>query len=110
MDRSDLRLLRIGASGVRGIVGQTLTPELITDFACAFGTYVQSGQVVVGRDTRISGEMVKSSVFAGLLSTGCPVVDLGVCPTPIIQFMVQELSSSGGVAISAVITTRDGTR
>ncbi len=101
MDRSDLRLLRIGASGVRGIVGQTLTPELITDFACAFGTYVQSGQVVVGRDTRTSGEMVKSSVFAGLLSTGCPVVDLGVCPTPIIQFMVQELSTSGGVAISA---------
>lgn len=101
MNDRDLRLLRFGASGVRGIVGQTLTPELITDFACAFGTYVQSGPVVVGRDTRTSGEMVKSSVFAGLLSTGCQVVELGVCPTPIIQFMVRELCVSGGIAISA---------
>ncbi len=101
MDRRDLRLLRFSASGVRGIVGQTLTPELITDFACAFGTYVQSGRVVVGRDTRTSGEMVKSSVFAGLLSTGCPVVDLGICPTPVIQFTVREVSAAGGIAITA---------
>ena len=96
-----LRLLRFSGSGVRGIVGQTLTPELITDFACAFGTYVQSGPVAVGRDTRTSGEMVKSSVFAGLLSTGCPVIDLGIGPTPIVQFMVRKLSASGGIAIGA---------
>lgn len=101
MNRRDLRLLRFSASGVRGIVGQTLTPELITDFACAFGTYVQSGRVVVGRDTRTSGEMVKSSAFAGLLSTGCPVVDLGICPTPVIQFTVRETSAAGGIAITA---------
>jgi phosphomannomutase len=101
MNGRDLKQLRIGPSGVRGIVGQTLTPELITDFACAFGTYVQSGLVVVGRDTRASGEMVKSSVLAGLVSTGCTVVDLGICPTPIIQFMVRELSAAGAIAISA---------
>jgi len=101
MNGPGLRLLKISAAGVRGIVGQTLTPELITDFACAFGTYVQSGLVVVGRDTRTSGEMVKSSAVAGLLSTGCTVVDMGICPTPIIQFMVRQLSASGGIAISA---------
>jgi len=101
MNDRDLRQLRISPAGVRGIVGQTLTPELITDFACAFGTYVECGLVVVGRDTRTSGEMVKASVLAGLLSTGCPVVDLGICPTPIIQFMVRELSASGAIAISA---------
>jgi phosphomannomutase len=101
MNADKLRLLRINASGVRGIVGQTLTPELITDFACAFGTFVESGHVVIGRDTRPSGEMVKSSVVAGLLSTGCSVIDLGVCPSPILQFMVRELEASGAVAISA---------
>ncbi len=101
MNAGDLRLLKISASGVRGIVGQTLTPELIADFACAFGTYVQSGFVGVGRDTRTSGEMVRSSVLAGLVSTGCTVVDLGVCATPIVQFMVRELSASGGIVISA---------
>lgn len=101
MNNSQPRLLRFSASGVRGIVGQTLTPELVTDLACAFGTFVQSGTVVVGRDPRRSGEMVKASVFAGLLSTGCRVADLGICPMPIIQFMVRELSASGGIAITA---------
>ena len=95
------RLLRFSASGVRGIVGQTLTPELVTDLACAFGTFLQSGAVVVGRDPRRSGEMVKASVVAGLLSTGRHVVDLGICPMPIIQFMVRELCASGGIAITA---------
>ncbi len=101
MNGHGLKQLRVSSAGVRGIVGQTLTPELITDFACAFGTYVQSGLVVVGRDTRTSGEMVKAAVLAGLLSTGCTVADLGICPTPIIQFMVHELSASGGIAMSA---------
>jgi phosphomannomutase len=101
MNGHELKHLRFGPAGVRGIVGQTLTPELITDFACAFGTYVQSGLVVVGRDTRTSGNMVKSSVFAGLLSTGSPIVCLGICPTPIVQFMVRQLGASGGIVISA---------
>lgn len=101
MNGRDLKQLRIGPSGVRGIVGETLTPELITDFACAFGTYVQSGLVLVGRDTRASGEMVKASVLAGLVSTGCTVADLGICPTPIVQFMVREMSAAGAIAISA---------
>ena len=101
MNDRDLKLLKISAAGVRGIVGQTLTPELIADFACAFGTYVQSGSVVVGRDTRTSGEMVKSSVLAGLISTGCTVTDLDISPTPIAQFMVREVSASGGIVISA---------
>jgi phosphomannomutase len=101
MNGRDFRQLRISPAGVRGIIGQTFTPELITDFACAFGTYMEAGLVVVGRDTRRSGEMVRAAVTAGLISTGCSVVDLGVCPTPIIQFMVRELSASGAIAISA---------
>jgi phosphomannomutase len=101
MNGGSVRQLTFSPAGVRGIVGQSLTPELIADFACAFGTYMQSGLIVVGRDTRRSGEMVKSAVFAGLLSTGCTVVDLAICPTPIVQYMVRHLSASGGIAISA---------
>ena len=63
--------LMIGVSGIRGIIGSSLTPELLTRFALAFGTYLDGGRVVVARDTRTSGDMIKHSVLAGLLSAGC---------------------------------------
>ena len=77
--------LKISVSGVRGVVGETLTPQLLARFTQAFGTYVGSGKVLVGRDTRPSGEMVAQAVFAGLMSTGCRPVDLGIAPIPAIQ-------------------------
>jgi phosphomannomutase len=98
----------ISISGVRGIVGESLTPELVMRMGEAFGTYLGAGKlpgeaprVVVGRDTRVSGEMVKHSVLAGLLSTGCAIVDLGVVTTPTAAIMVEELGADGGVVISA---------
>ncbi len=93
--------LMIGISGVRGIVGESLTPELLIRLGAAFGTYVMRGTVVVGRDTRVSGEMVKHSVFGGLLSTGCSIVDIGVCATPTATIMIEELGAAGGIVISA---------
>jgi phosphomannomutase len=93
--------LKISISGVRGVVGESLTPSLLTRFAQAFGTYVGGGRIVVGRDTRTSGEMVAQAAFAGLLSSGCRIVDLGVCPTPTVQLMVRRLGARGGVAITA---------
>ena len=92
--------LMISVSGVRGIIGKTLTPELITRFAMAFGTYLHGGTVLVGRDTRVSGDMVKHSVFAGLISTGCQVVDLGVATTPSCSMSIVELGADGGIVIS----------
>ncbi|MEK6647179.1 MAG: phosphoglucosamine mutase [Candidatus Firestonebacteria bacterium] len=92
--------LMIGISGVRGIVGETLTPELLTRLGTAFGTFMRSGKVVVGRDTRVSGAMVKHSVLAGLISTGCLVIDLDVCTSPSCSLMVEELGASGGIVIS----------
>ena len=70
--------LKISISGVRGVVGDSLTPVLLTRFAQAFGTYVESGRIVIGRDTRTSGEMVRQAVVSGLLSSGCRIVDIGV--------------------------------
>ncbi len=91
----------IGISGVRGIVGENLTPEFLTRLGQAYGTYVRGGRVVVGRDARVSGEMVKQSVFGGLLSAGCSIVDVGVCATPTATLMIEELRADGGIVISA---------
>ena len=97
---SDKVTLMIGVSGVRGIVGETLTPELVTRLGVAFGTYMNSGKIIVGRDTRVSGEMIKHSVLAGLISTGCEVVDLGIVTTPTCSLMVRELKAAGAVIIT----------
>src|ERR671933_1916412 len=83
--------LKISISGVRGVVGDSLTPTLLTRFAQAFGTYLASGTIVIGRDTRTSGEMVRQAVIAGLLSSGCRVLDLDVCPVPTVQWTVRHL-------------------
>src|SRR5919106_6158606 len=96
-----MKPLKIGITGVRGIVGETLTPELAAGFAQAFGTYLDGGTILVGRDTRPSGPMIRSAVFAGLLAAGCEVVDLGVCPTPTMQLAVAHLKANGGIAITA---------
>ena len=93
--------LKIGISGVRGVVGETFTPELAVGFAQAFATYLDSGRVLVCRDTRSSGPMVLAAVLSGLLAAGCEVVDLGVCPTPSLQLAVRRLGAAGGVSITA---------
>lgn len=93
--------LKISISGVRGVIGDSLTPLLLTRFAQAFGTYISSGTIVIGRDPRTSGEMVKQAVVAGLLSSGCRVIDIGMCPVPTIQLVVRKHRASGGIAITA---------
>jgi phosphomannomutase len=94
-------LLKIGVSGIRGVVGEFLTPALACAFAQAFGTYVQAGRVVVGRDTRSSGEMLQHAVQCGLLAAGCEVVDVGILPTPTIQIFVGSTRARGGIALTA---------
>ena len=96
-----MKPLKIGITGVRGIVGETFTPELAVDFAEAFGTYLDRGRILVCRDTRPSGPMIRSAVLSGLLAAGCEVVDLGICPTPSMQLAVKWLKADGGIAITA---------
>jgi len=96
-----MKPLKIGITGVRGIVGETFTPELAVEFAQAFGSYLDGGRILICRDTRSSGPMIRSAVLAGLLATGCEVVDLGVCPTPSMQLAVKSLKADGGIAITA---------
>jgi len=94
-------LLKIGVSGIRGVVGGFLTPGLACGFAQAFGTYVGGGRVVLGRDTRTSGEMLEQAVTAGLLAAGCEVIRVGVLPTPTIQMYVAATKAKGGIALTA---------
>jgi phosphomannomutase len=96
-----MKPLKIGITGVRGIVGETFTPEVAVGFAQAFATYLDSGRIAVCRDTRLSGPMVRSAVVAGLLAAGCEVIDLGICPTPSLQLAVTWLKADGGIAATA---------
>src|ERR1700704_1948094 len=93
--------LKIGVSGIRGVVGEFLTPALTAAFAQAFGTYVGAGRVVVGRDTRSSGSMLQHAVHCGLLAAGCEVIDVGILPTPTIQIFTGSSGARGGLAITA---------
>ncbi|MFP3903074.1 MAG: phosphoglucosamine mutase [Armatimonadota bacterium] len=98
---SVVRTLKTGISGVRGVVGDSLTPQLLIGFAQAFGTYVEGGLVMIGRDTRPSGEMVLKALTGGLLATGCEIIDLGVCPVPTAQMAIRDSMADGGIVISA---------
>jgi phosphomannomutase len=93
--------LKISISGVRGVIGDSLTPALLTRFAQAFGTYTGAGAIVIGRDPRTSGEMVKHAVVAGILSSGSRVIDIGMCPVPTVQLHVRQQRAQGGIAITA---------
>ncbi|OGC79364.1 MAG: phosphoglucosamine mutase [candidate division Zixibacteria bacterium RBG_16_40_9] len=87
-------------SGLRGIVGEGLTPDLVVRYTSAFGSLCR-GNVVVGRDTRSTGEMIKNLVISSLLSVGCEVIDIGICPTPTVELAVLDLKAQGGIAITA---------
>jgi len=93
--------LMISVAGIRGVVGQSLTPENVSGFAAAFGTFCGQGRIVVGRDSRHSGPMLESAVEAALQSVGCDVIKIGIVPTPTVQLMVRELGARGGIAITA---------
>lgn len=92
--------LMISISGVRGIVGEGFTPEIVARFSAAFAAFTGKGIVVVGSDTRTSNYMFKYAVFSGLLSGGSQVIDVGVCPTPSLQLMVEKLKADGGIVIT----------
>src|SRR5438132_2454483 len=98
--------LMVSVSGVRGRVGEALTPEIIAKFAAGFGAWAlaRSGgkaRVVVGRDSRVSGPMFQAVVHSALQSVGCDVIDVGMVPTPTMQLAVEYHHAAGGLAITA---------
>ncbi len=91
----------VSISGIRGIVGDTLTPEVLINFASAFGEFCGKGKIIVGRDSRVTGEMVQNFVVSALNSVGCDVVEIGIVPTPTVQMMVEKFHAVGGIAVTA---------
>lgn len=99
--RDPLEGLMVSASGVRGIVGKTLTPEVALRVAGAHASYLGPGPVVVGGDTRPSGAWVSRIAMGALLASGHDVVDVGIAPTPTILFAIGHHQAAGGIAITA---------
>jgi phosphomannomutase len=103
--------LMISVSGVRGLVGSDLTPEVVARWAAAFGVWSrESGarkrgarrpSVVLGRDARTSGPMFARAAAAGLMSVGCDVIDVGLVATPTVQLAVEHHRAAGGIVLTA---------
>src|SRR5690606_39495789 len=97
--------LMVSVSGVRGRVGESLTPEVVARFAAAFGAWArargESRSIVVGRDSRVSGPLFHRVVLSALESVGCDPIDIGMAPTPTVQLAVEHHHAAGGLAITA---------
>lgn len=91
----------VSVSGVRGVVGETLTPFEIVKFVSAFAEFSGRGKIMVGRDTRAHSFFISNIVSGTLIAMGCEVVDIGVCPTPTLQLAVEHSDAKGGVMITA---------
>lgn len=93
--------LMVSVSGVRGLIGETLTPQVALEFAIAYGELLDGGRVALARDTRPSGELFVAAVTSGLLASGCRVTDLGVAMTPSVGHAIVSGRLSGGIIITA---------
>jgi phosphomannomutase len=97
--------LMVSVSGIRGRVGEALTPEVVARYAAAFGAWSiargASRQIVVGRDSRVSGPMFHRIVVGTLQLVGCDVVDIGLTTTPGCQLAVEHHHAAGGLMLSA---------
>ena len=93
--------LIISVSGLRGIVGETLTPDVASRFVAAFAAQLPPGKIVVGRDGRSSGPMLRDTIVAALSACGRDVVDADVASTPTVGVLVKQLGAAGAVQISA---------
>ena len=97
--------LMVSVSGIRGRVGEALTPEVVARYAAAFGAWSlargTSRQIVVGRDSRVSGPMFHRIVTGTLQLVGCDVIDIGLTTTPGCQLAVEHHHAAGGLMLSA---------
>ena len=92
-----------GTDGVRGIANKELTPELAFELGLAGAKFLSPdrGSLVLGRDTRVSGDMLQSAMAAGVCSAGIDVLDLGIVPTPTLAWLIKTLGANGGAMVSA---------
>ena len=89
-------------SGIRGRIEKDLTPQVVKKIAIAFGTWFKSSdkRVIIGRDTRPSGKEFEKEVIEGLIINGFKIINVGICPTPIIIHAKNRLNIPGGIIIT----------
>jgi len=90
-----------GTNGIRGIANEKLSASFASEIGMAIGTFAEGKRIVISTDGRTSNEMLKSAIVSGLLATGCEVVDIGIAPTPAVQFAVPELECRLGITVTA---------
>jgi len=93
--------LLFSVAGARGIVGAALNVEVVTHLSLAFSSVLPEGAVVVGRDTRPSGESLLAAVVAAITATGRECINLDVATTPTVEMMVEKLGAAGGIIVTA---------
>lgn len=93
--------LIVSVSGIRGIVGVSLTPEVAMQFAMSYGTPRTGQMILLSRDGRPSGDSLGAAVAAGLTAVGCHVIDLGIAPTPTVGIAVTSMKAAGAIQITA---------
>ena len=93
--------LKFSVSGLRGIVGESLTPEVLIDYLKKYINYIQPKTVVIGRDSRITGEAIKNLVISILNFYGIDVIDLDLVTTPTVEINVKKLKADGGIIITS---------
>ena len=111
---NDSSSLIVSVSGIRGLIGHGLTSDVGCRFAAAYGAFLRQQQIngstetnqmplriVLSRDSRPSGEMLRHAVIAGLLEVGCIVEDIGIASTPTCGFAVRQMNAAGGIQITA---------
>ncbi len=91
----------ISVSGLRGIVGETLTPQVAVNYVAAFAASAAAGPIVVTRDGRASGKMLAAAIHSAFLAVGRDVIDAGIAATPTTGVLVRKLGAGGGVQITA---------
>ena len=90
-----------GTNGIRGEIITDLTSECVMKLGLAIGTFFKDARVLLGRDGRTSSQMLVHSITGGLISTGCTIYDVGLVPTPAIQYAVKRYQMDGGIMITA---------
>ena len=96
-----MKTLKVSISGLRGIVGQSFTPQVIVHYTLGFARLVGPGRIVVARDTRPSGRLIQQLVSATLQAAGCQVIEIGVTPTPTALGEVLAQKAKGGIIVTA---------
>jgi phosphomannomutase / phosphoglucomutase len=90
-----------GTNGIRGVVNEELTTQMVTQIGAAIGNYFRRGNLLVGHDSRTASPLLSHAIITGLNSVGCDVLDAGMEPTPAVQFWVKNHRIDGGIMITA---------